>query len=254
MTRRLVLPEGLLGEGEIPVSGPPLHYLSHVLRLRPGNEVELLDGSGRRVLARLESIARDRAVVRVLEELPGDPMPARELRLVYGLSRGKRTDWVLQKATELGVDALYLATCHRSVKRPDQAPEKLERWSEIIAQAARQCGRARFPVLHPSQPLAEALEPVPGDGIGLVAHPGGEALLGVEQKARAGAGPIIVAVGPEGGFTDEEAALARERGYRQVSLGPNTLRTETAAVVLLGLAGFMMGRMSGAPLLEKGDV
>ena len=236
------------------MSGPPLHYLSRVLRLRAGEQVELLDGTGRRCLATLESIARDRAVLRVTAELPGEPAPDRELRLVYGLSRGRRTDWVLQKATELGVDSVSLATCHRSVKRPDQAPEKLERWREIMAQAARQCGRARFPVLHPIRALDRALEPVPPGGIGLVAHPGGEDLDGLTGAARAGSGPLIVAVGPEGGFTEEEADLARERGYRQLSLGPNTLRTETAAVVLLGLAGFMMGRMSGAPVREKGDV
>ena len=245
MIRRLVLPEGHLGSEEIVVTGPGLHYLSRVLRLAAGEQVELVDGTGLRFLGRLERISKKEALVLVEAPLPGEPAPARPLHLVYGLSRGRRTEWVLQKATELGVDGVALALCERSVKRPGQEPDKLARWREIVAQAGRQCGRARFPRLHPVQPLAGALELPPPGGTRLLAHPGGVPMAEIGAEVQAGAGHTVLAVGPEGGFTEEEAGLARELGFRAVSLGPNTLRTETAAVALLTVAGFLMGRMTG---------
>lgn len=254
MIRRLVLPEGLLGADEITVAGPPLHYLSRVLRLRPGEEVELVDGTGRRILGRLERISKNEALVSMVAELPEDPAPARPLHLVYGLSRGRRTDMVLQKATELGVDAVALALCERSVKRPGQEPDKLARWQEIVAQAARQCGRARFPVVHPVLNLEDALASVPPGGTRLLAHPGGISLGQAGAEATAATGHLAVAVGPEGGFTEEEARSAEERGFVAVSLGPNILRTETAAVALLTLAGFFMGKMTVPAGGEKGDL
>lgn len=247
MIRRLVLSEGHLGGDEISVTGSGLHYLSRVLRLAAGEKVELVDGSGRRRLGRLERISKKEALVRVEAELPGEPAPARKLHLVYGLSRGRRTELVLQKATELGVDMVALALCERSVKRPGQGPDKMARWKEIMAQAGRQSGRARFPELHPVQPLTRALELVPAGGTRLLAHPGGIPMAEVGAEVQADTGHMALAVGPEGGFTEEEAGLARDHGFRAVSLGPNTLRTETAAVALLTVAGFLMGRMAGPP-------
>lgn len=246
MIRRLVVPEGSLSNTVIHLSGPPLHYLSHVLRLAAGEQVELVDGAGGRCLARLERISRKEAEVRVEQRLPDTPPPARPLTLVYGLSRGRRTELVLQKATELGVDRVIPVLCGRSVSRPGSAEAKGKRWAEIIAQAGRQCGRARFPRLEPlcsvEEGLSLAISVAPGPGVRLMAHLGGHALAAAWEEAGAGGG-VTLAVGPEGGFTDQEADRARELGYRLVSLGPNTLRTETAAVALLAITAHLTGRL-----------
>ncbi len=242
--RRLVLPGGALRGETIRIAGPPHHYLSHVLRLAVGERVELVDGSGARWLATLQKVSRTEAVAHVEERLAPATPPESRLTLVYGLSRARRTEMVLQKATELGVDRVVPVICKRSVSRPRQAAAKADRWAEIIAQAGRQSGRALFPELLPLCELKQGLGAAPDGSARLMAHPGGVDLASDALGIGPGCGDVTVAVGPEGGFDDDEVAQARALGYRAVSLGPNTLRTETAAVALIAIVSHLTGRLS----------
>jgi 16S rRNA (uracil1498-N3)-methyltransferase len=156
---------------------------------------------------------------------------------------------VLQKATELGVDRLELALCARSVSQPE-GERKLERWREIVRQAARQCGRQHLPELASPAPLGVALRRAAHVEARLVAHPEGEPLAAIEEQLAATSREVAVAVGPEGGFTPAELDDARACGFSPVALGPCILRTETAALTALALVAYLTGRLGAPPAVD----
>jgi 16S rRNA (uracil1498-N3)-methyltransferase len=241
--RRVVVPRAWIEAGEARLKGSLHHYLSRVLRLRPGAPLLLLDGSGGQLRGRIEENAGEETVVVIEEDTPPDEVLTEpRLTLVYGVSRRARTEWVLQKATELGVDTIVLAQCVRSVARPE-GDRKRSRWEEIVRQAARQCGRPHLPLLVPPLPLAAAVSGAQGAPVRLLAHAGAPALSLVQPAIASRPSEIVLAVGPEGGFTEEEIAAAGAAGFLPVGLGPTVLRTETAALALLSLVGYLAGRL-----------
>jgi 16S rRNA (uracil1498-N3)-methyltransferase len=227
------------------LTGPLRHYLCHVLRMRLGVPLELVDGVGGVYHGTVTGISAREVVVALTRRPPETPEPTPRLVLVYGLSRRSRTEWVLQKATELGVDWIVPTLCQRSVSRPAQAERKLQRWLEIIRQATRQCGRATMPLLSPPLPLAAALAETCETECRLVAAPGGPPLASLQETLTPATRSVAIAVGPEGGFSDEELAQATAAGFSPARLGPHVLRTETAAVVALALVAFLGGRLGG---------
>ena len=240
--RRLVVPPGSIAGRTARLDGALRHHAIDVLRLHPGAELLLVDGSGRAYRGRLQSVDESVALVAIDEVLEEAPLRGPRLRLIYGLSRRTRTEWVLQKATELGIDEIDLAECRRSVVQ-GAAPPKLARWEEIVRQAARQCGRSRLPSLHAPEPIASLLSSAAPMPLKLLAHAGAPPISVLSSELAACADTLVLAVGPEGGFCDEELALADAAGFRAVGLGPLVLRTETAALVLVALAAFLGGRL-----------
>ena len=243
--RRLVVaPKRIQPGGEACLRGADHHYLTHVLRLEAGAALEPLDGAGGRHLGHLLRVTPHQTVVQVERSLPPEPAPAVPLTLLYGLSRGRRTDWVLQKATELGVDTILPCLCNRSVARPRKPEQKQRRWEEIIRAAARQADRGRLPLLGPVVELAQALQTVPATNLRLIAAPRALPLSSFADRIATAQG-VAVAVGPEGGFTPEELDRALELGYSAVGLGPAVLRTETAALAAVTLVSYLSGRWEG---------
>jgi 16S rRNA (uracil1498-N3)-methyltransferase len=215
-----------LAPGLVELDGPEAHHLATVCRLRPGDRVYLFNGDGRQYPAEVVATGRRRVSLRVL----GVETPARELgfrlEVAAPLPKGDRGQFLVEKLTELGVTAFVPLRTARTVVQPREA--RLERLERQVIEASKQCGRN---VLMGVGELADwgaytARADLPGTR--LVAHPGGEE----EWPAAPAAGGVAVAVGPEGGFTDEEIALARDRGWRVVGLGRRVLRVETAAVAL----------------------
>jgi len=228
--------------------GADFHHVRNVLRLDVGAELELADGRGNLHRCRLARRERGRFELEVTgsAQLPAPPPPL--VTVIHGAARGGRSELVLQKCTELGADALVLALCERSTVRGELRPAKGARHREIVRQAARQSGRLFLPRLAQRVPLAEALPAtVDRDAIDVrvIAAIGGDPLAAVEDRIRATRpARVTLAVGPEGGFTAGELALAAERGFRPTSLGPLTLRSETAAVVLTALAMHFSDRLT----------
>ena len=217
--------------------------MSRVLRLGPGAAVELLDDQGQRHQGTITAVQREQTRVELHGHQAPQAPPEAGITLVYGVARGHRTEWVLQKATELGVDVLRPCLCQRSVARPRQPEQKLRRWQEVVAQAARQAQRANLPRLTPLAELEQALAAASTAPVRLVALPGGPPLSAVQPQLRGGQQAVALAVGPEGGFTEQEQQQALALGYTPVGLGPNVLRTETAAVALVGLVAYLCGRL-----------
>jgi len=235
--RRVHLPPACIGEARAELTGAARHYLRDVLRLAPGDPVELFDGRGTAWSARigpgfeaLELSARRAAP-------PGGPA----LHLLFALAKGEKTDLVVQKATELGVARLAPWAAERSVVRLDEAKglERTERWRRIAGEAARQCGRADVPEVAPPAPLAAALAAVPEGFRLVVLHGEGGVPLGALDLT--GAPGVAAVVGPEGGLTAAERSACGAAGALHATLGPRTLRAETAAIAVVVLLQGLVG-------------
>lgn len=234
--RRVYLPPGRIAGGRARLTGEANHYLRGVLRLRPGDEVEVFDGSGgawRGTLGEGDELS--------LGPRRQTPPPGARIWLAFALAKGEKGDLVVQKATELGVERLLPFAAARSVVKLDsrRAAGRVVRWRRIAAEAARQCGRADVPAVDAPAPLAAALAAAPPGFRLLVFHgAGGEPLA--EAVATAAAGHVLV-VGPEGGLAPGEVEACLAAGGRLASLGPRVLRAETAAVVAVALVQHLAG-------------
>jgi 16S rRNA (uracil1498-N3)-methyltransferase len=214
--------------GRIRLEGDESRHLSRVRRLGPGAVVEVFRGDGSATRAEVVEVGRDWVELTVV----GGPLPDREpacrLTLATAVPKGERFDWLVEKATELGVDRLVPIVTERSVVDPRGA--KLDRLRRLIVEAAKQCGRNRLMTLERPTPWPTWLTEPAGHGPRLLAHPGG--LPPPDWPGIRRGGDVALAIGPEGGFTAAEVEAARGAGWQAVSLGATLLRIETA-----GLAG-----------------
>jgi len=211
-----VLVDGeLLGDsGAISLDDDTEHHLRRVLRLRDGDVVGVTDGAGRWCLA----VTVDNGGVLALEatsELVIEPARSRTITVASAMPKGDRLDWMVQKVTELGVDRLVLLHADRSVVRwkPDRVDHQLARLQRIADEALRQSRRVVRLRIDPPRTAVEVLDAF------VVTEPGGRALVSTDTA---------VAIGPEGGWSPAELAVARDR----VDLGPTILRTETATMAV----------------------
>ncbi len=233
------------------LAGPLAQQISRVLRLRPGEHITLLDDSGWAYEAELVSVAPARATARLVGRTQPQTEPRVRLMLYQALAREQKLDWVLQKGTELGISVFAPVTTERSVvgARAYAGRAKLERWQRIVIEAAEQSGRARLPQVMPIRSFHETCEPPPPGVLALIASVSAEARpLGPALRS-AGIGDqhaqplreIRLYIGPEGDFTFDEVALARQTGIVPVSLGPRILRTETAGLVTFSAILYGLG-------------
>ncbi len=201
------------------------HHAHCVLRLRAGDALTLFNGRGGEYAARLETNAR--ALIEGFDAVEREsPLP---LTLIQALIAGDKLDWAIEKAVELGAASIIVAPTGRSVIRlsGERLRRRLAHWREIVVAACCQCGRNHLPRLAFEASWQEALAAADAHQRFVLA-PGA-----AETLAAAASTPTALAVGPEGGLTSAELALAEELGYRAVCWGPRVLRTETAGLAAL---------------------
>jgi len=225
------------------LTSPEAHHLLHVMRAKPGTRVVLFDGSGAEFQAEVRHAGRKHVDLAVLARAEvGRELPV-PVTLGVALPKGDRQKWLIEKSVELGVGRLVPLRTTRSAFQPD--PRMATRLRRAVVEASKQCGRNRLMEIAPPQDWAGWVAAGQGAAVRLVAHPsGGQAS---QQPSGADwppgsppAGPVMLAVGPEGGFTPEEIELAAEAGWQLVDLGPRVLRIETAALLLVGV---VIGRL-----------
>jgi len=233
LTRVYVDEELAIGQ-RLTVEGSAGNHIVRVLRSRVGDELTLFNGRGGEYGALIDEIRRDTVQVSVREHRAAERESAFRLTLAQGISRGERMDWVVQKATELGVARIVPVFTERSVVSLDerQAAKKIQHWRGIAVAACEQCGRNVVPEIAAPVTLYGLLESPAGGGISLLLSPTAQQRIVDIAGSPEGA---TVLIGPEGGLAQVEHDAALRSGFTAVRMGPRVLRTETAAVCALSL-------------------
>lgn len=215
---------------------------AQVLRLQPGDAITLFDGGAQGQGGEFEAIVlhmgRNSVRVRIDAHLALEREAARAVHLLAGITAGERMDWLVEKATELGVASITPVAAERSVLRlkGERADKKRAHWQAVAVAACEQCGGNRVPAIHPAMTLAEwtAAHPLTDSAdtqrVLLSLADGTRPLL---QAVAAGQTPVLFLSGPEGGLSPAEESLARAQGFAPVTLGPRVLRAETAPIMAL---------------------
>jgi 16S rRNA (uracil1498-N3)-methyltransferase len=221
-----------LAPGRVRLEGPEAHHLAGVSRLRPGDAVCLFNGDGHEYPAQIVACARRSVDLEVLGvETPGRELPFR-VEVAAPLPKGDRRQFLLEKLTELGVTAFVPLRTARSVVHPGET--RLEKLERCVIEASKQCGRN---VLMKVNPVVDWVKYCRQENLPrtrFIAHPGSGSDTKLEPIPPAL--DLVLAVGPEGGFTEEELKAAQKNHWRLVTLGPRILRIETAAVALAAWA------------------
>jgi 16S rRNA (uracil1498-N3)-methyltransferase len=217
-----------LSPGPVTLDGAEAHHLATVCRLRPGDRVCLFNGDGHEYPADVLAVARRTVQV----EVRGVESPARELPLpltvAAPLPKGDRGQFLLEKLTELGATSFVPLRTRRSVVHPGEM--RLDRLQRYVIEASKQCGRNVLLRLEPVTEWTDYCARGDLPAVRALAHLGGTGQLAPAGQA------VALAVGPEGGWTEDEVALAAAAGWQVVDLGPRVLRVETAALVLAAWA------------------
>jgi 16S rRNA (uracil1498-N3)-methyltransferase len=236
MSRPLRIFVPSLSEGELELSDEGAHYALRVHRAAVGDELVIFDPSAcKEADAIVLAASRDKLRCRV-GALRDGRRATLGARLVQCIGKGDKVDEVIRAATALGVAAITLAESERTVVRlsdRERAQARLERWRGIALDAARQSGRGDLPEISGPFGFAEALSREPESALKICLQPRAEARYG-ELLATSTEGPVTLLVGPEGGFSSSELALAREHAFTPASFGEFELRTELAGVAALG--------------------
>ena len=182
------------------------------------------------------------AELRLLEEIPHDRESPLFLTLAVAVARGSKLDWVVEKATELGVSRILPFTSQRTVPRREEFTGRVERWRRIADSAAAQCGRARCPAIVDVSKYSEVLSAGAGHDFSLLFREGCHEPI--ERSRFAPPRRLLIVTGPEGGFAPGEAAEAERQGFFHADLGPRILRAETAAIVAVALCQLLWGDLA----------
>ncbi len=240
---RFYVPNPQIEKGMLKVEGQEVRHIRRVLRLRAGDGIVVFDGSGKEYGGRIV----EEGPASVLIEIQNITSPGREspleVTLAQSLLKGEKMDYVIQKATELGVKEIIPFFSFRSVPLLDKSKrlKRYHRWERIAVEASKQCGRGAIPRIEPLQDYLEILQAPSPDCLRLILwEKEGAGLKEILKKAM-GKKKIFFIVGPEGGVSDEEVEHARRAGFIPVNLGKRILRSETASLCLLSILQYEWG-------------
>jgi len=236
---RVHVPDPLTAGRRYTIEGDAANHITRVLRLKPGDPLTLFDGRGGEHAASIEEFRKGAVIVTVGDRSPTARESSLSLTLAQGVSRGERMDWVIQKATELGVTRIIPVLTERSVVKLDakHAERKLLHWQGIAIAACEQSGRDKVPDIAAPLELQYFLSNVDATTRVLLSPTGTQRV----NELKVPEPKIIVLIGPEGGLTETEQRAAVGAGFLAVRLGPRVLRTETAAVAALTLLQHQYG-------------
>ena len=236
MTRFFVRPEQISGN-LVTLDGDDSHHLRAVLKAQAGDKIAVLDGSGREWPAVLMEVGKSKCLAQMREPIVLSTEPVTKITVAQALPKvGDKSEQVWQRGTEVGVSHFWAFESARSLTHltGERHTKRLGRWAEIVKTAAEQAHRAVLPTLRADGFLSDVLAAAPDYDLALLAHAEGTTTLLRDELAAQPAPPksVLIVVGPESGFGFDEVKAASAAGVSLVSLGPRTLRTETAALVM----------------------
>lgn len=248
MRRFFVDPENFSGSTAI-LTGTEARHIATVLRLPTGSRITLFDGSGsfyEAVITQITSKTIEAAIEAITPYFESDQEQQCRLHLGQALIKGKKMELIIQKATELGVDSLHpFKSTFVSVK--GNPGNRFERWAKIALEACKQCNRPKPPDLHPPVDFNELLKATAKQPYDLKLIFWEEELqnsLPDIFKQHADIRSAFLLIGPEGGFSTEEARQAKAHGFQSVTLGSRILRAETAAMAAMTILQYKLGNLS----------
>jgi len=241
MSTRLFVSGALINGAELELDGDRARYLGKVLRARIGDLLTVFNGEGPEWPATITRIGKSAVSLELGESIePGSESPLK-IHLVQGISRGERMDFVVQKATELGVKRITPVLTEYGVVKlnAERAEKRREHWQKIANSACEQSGRTRLPLIDTPMSMKKwfGCKPDSVDAELILAPGAATALAAIPAPDT----KVCVLIGPEGGFSDTEYADAEVSGFKAVSLGPRILRTESAAVATLAVLQSLWG-------------
>jgi 16S rRNA (uracil1498-N3)-methyltransferase len=233
--RFFISPEQVIGQG-ITISGEDVRHIVKVLRMKTGDELLLCDGKGTEYSVKIAQVNSTEITTEVMAR------SKREIRyplvtLCQGLPKSDKMDWIVQKSTELGVASIRPLVTERTIVKIRDEEKRVSRWQKIAREAAMQSNRPDIPAVGRIVSFNDFLRTLNSELPTLLLLPWEEGTTPIKGILRANPGiaNIIVLIGPEGGFSVQEAEEAKEKGFHLVSLGQNILRTETAAMAVLSM-------------------
>jgi len=242
--RRFIVSSLNIRDGYASIDGGLHHHMARVLRLRPGDELLLVDELGRSHQGVIDQVSRERTFVRLFSTQEAAlPPVSPSIAIVQGLPRGEKIDLVLQKGTELGANGFFIFRAERSVisLTGDRLQSRLKRWEQIVFEAARQSERFDLPQVAWIPSARDAAETVKADLKLMLWERGNSVHLRETLTALPRPAGIAIAIGPEGGFAVDEFQAFSDQGFIPVTLGKRILRTETAALAMTAIVQYIWG-------------
>lgn len=224
-------------------------HIEKVLRMKSGDELLLFDGTGYEYLARITSIEKDKCCVDILNKSVSLSEPKTHISLFQGIPKSGKMETIIQKSVELGVYEIIPVIMDRCVVKisSDASSEKTKRWNKVSVEAAKQCGRGLIPKVHEPVSFSKAVEMMTTLDVALMPYEllghNGEKGLSEILEANCNAKTYGILIGPEGGFSDEEAEHALKQNVSMVGLGRRILRTETVSGALIPIIMYSKNEM-----------
>ena len=244
---RFFLPKRQIEDHRATITGVELNHLRRVLRLRPQDRVVVFDDAGGEHEGIIRSLNEDRGEIEIIRSYEVNNESTLKTTLALGLTKGEKMDWVVEKATELGVHTIVPFVSDYTIPKLNETKmaQRSERWQKIALSAAKQSGRVRIPEILALSKFCDLIETVSRDALRLLFwEKEREQRLSELKEARTTISEVVVMIGPEGGFSAQEAALALRQGFKAVRLGPRILRAETAAVAALSAVQHLWGDLA----------
>lgn len=234
--RRVFVDKLKMKNGMVLLTGPNCKYILGVLRKTAGERIDVMDGKGYLYRCTINGIKGKELFLQVLDAVHHPEEKRTRVTLIVSPIKGPRMDWLVEKATELGVDRILPAIFKRTVvKFQDEESDKCERWKRIMVEASRQSGRFSIPEMAPPAPLRGVLPYIEHIENRWLLHEKEKSTTVKDAVAAQKSGEVCVVIGPEGGVEEGEVNWLKEHGFTACTLGESILRAETAPLVILSI-------------------
>jgi 16S rRNA (uracil1498-N3)-methyltransferase len=256
VSRFYVPKEAVTGE-LITVSGKEAHHILDVMRLKVSDEAVVFDGTGTEYSCVVKEAARKSLVLQVMSRKTRAHCDGCDITLIQAIPKKEKMDYIVEKATELGIARIMPVTTARTIPEWSAAKKEAaaDRWRKIALAASKQCGRADVPEIFSIKDIKTTIDRISTPGVEMRSWPGRESvpatagkrlIATLDDKAvklkdvlkNAHAKGVVIAIGPEGDFTPEEVAMCERAGFRTVSLGERVLKSDTAGLAALAIINY----------------